>query len=81
MDLALGAKKVFVMMDHQTKTGESKIVQECTYPLTGVACVDRIYTDLAVLDITSDGLRVVEMAPGLTFDELQAVTSAPLLAP
>ena len=80
MDLALGAKKVFVMMDHQTKTGESKIVRECSYPLTGVACVNRIFTDLAVLDVTPDGLRVIEMAPGLTFDELQAVTSAPLLA-
>ncbi|MGJ9417588.1 CoA transferase subunit B [Massilia sp. CMS3.1] len=81
MDLALGAKKVFVMMDHQTKTGESKIVPQCTYPLTGVACVNRIYTDLAVLDVTLEGLRVVEMAPGLSFDELQAATSAPLLAP
>jgi 3-oxoadipate CoA-transferase beta subunit len=80
MDLALGAKKVYVMMDHQTRTGESKIVRECSYPLTGVACVNRIYTDLAVLDVTSDGLRVVEMAPGLTFDELQAATAAPLLA-
>jgi 3-oxoadipate CoA-transferase beta subunit len=80
MDLALGAKKVYVMMDHQTKTGESKIVRECTYPLTGVACVNRIYTDLAVLDVTTDGLRVVEMAPGLTFEELQTATSAPLLA-
>jgi 3-oxoadipate CoA-transferase beta subunit len=80
MDLALGAKKVFVMMDHQTKTGESKIVRECTYPLTGVACVNRIYTDLAVLDVTPEGLRVVEMAPGLSFDALQAVTSAPLIA-
>jgi len=79
MDLALGAKKVYVMMDHQTKTGESKIVPACTYPLTGVACVNRIYTDLAVLDVTPDGLRVVEMAPGLTFEELQAATAASLL--
>jgi len=79
MDLALGAKKVYVMMDHQTKTGESKIVPACTYPLTGVACVNRIYTDLAVLDVTPDGLRVVEMAPGLTFDALQAATAARLL--
>ena len=80
MDLATGAKQVFVMMDHQTKTGESKIVPGCTYPLTGMACVDRIYTDLAVIEINSDGLRVLEMAPGLTFEELQAATSAPLLA-
>ena len=79
MDLALGAKKVYVMMDHQTKTGESKIVPACTYPLTGVACVNRIYTDLAVLDVTPDGLRVVEMAPGLAFDQLQAATAARLL--
>jgi 3-oxoadipate CoA-transferase beta subunit len=81
MDLALGAKKVFVMMDHQTKTGESKIVRACSYPLTGVACVNRIFTDLAVLDVTPDGLRVIEMAPGLSFGELQAATSASLLAP
>ena len=81
MDLAIGAKQVFVMMDHQTKTGESKIVRRCTYPLTGIACVNRIYTDLAVLDVTAGGLRVADMAPGLTFAELQAVTDAPLLAP
>jgi 3-oxoadipate CoA-transferase beta subunit len=81
MDLAIGAKQVFVMMDHQTKTGESKIVRQCSYPLTGVACVNRIYTDLAVLDVTAAGLVVREMAPGLSFDELQALTDAPLLAP
>ena len=81
MDLAIGAKQVFVMMEHQTKTGESKIVERCTYPLTGIACVSRIYTDLAVLDVTPEGLRVREMAPGLTLADLQAVTAAPLLAP
>jgi 3-oxoadipate CoA-transferase beta subunit len=81
MDLAIGAKQVFVMMDHQTKSGESKIVAQCAYPLTGVACVDRIYTDLAVLDVTPAGLAVREMAPGLTFEQLQAVTGAPLLPP
>jgi 3-oxoadipate CoA-transferase beta subunit len=81
MDLAIGAKQVFVMMEHQTKTGESKIVERCTYPLTGVKCVSRIYTDLAVLDVTPQGLRVREMAPGLTLADLQAVTAAPLLAP
>lgn len=79
MDLAIGAKQVFVMMDHQTKTGESKLVEACSYPLTGVACVSRIYTDLAVIDVTRDGLRVREMAPGLTLADLQAVTAAPLL--
>jgi len=79
MDLAIGAKQVFVMMDHQTKTGESKLVDACSYPLTGVACVSRIYTDLAVIDVTREGLRVREMAPGLTLADLQAVTAAPLL--
>ncbi|MGJ7918503.1 CoA transferase subunit B [Massilia sp. LXY-6] len=81
MDLAIGAKQVFVMMEHQTKTGESKVVAQCSYPLTGIACVSRIYTDLAVLDVTPQGLRVREMAPGLTLADLQAVTAAPLLAP
>jgi len=79
MDLAIGAKQVFVMMDHLTKSGQSKIVQRCTYPLTGVACVNRIYTDLAVLDITLEGLRVREMADGLSFDELCRLTGVPLL--
>ena len=78
MDLAIGAKRVFVMMDHQTKSGESKIVARCTYPLTGVACVDRIYTDLAVVDVTAQGLRVREMVEGLTLDELQRMTGVPL---
>lgn len=81
MDLAIGAKQVFVMMDHLTKTGESKIVDKCTYPLTGVACVNRIYTDMAVLDVTPDGLAVREMAPGLTFEELQSATGTRLLPP
>jgi 3-oxoadipate CoA-transferase beta subunit len=80
MDLAIGAKQVFVMMEHQTKTGESKVVEHCTYPLTGIGCVSRIYTDLAVLDVTPQGLVVREMAPGLTLPDLQAVTAAPLLA-
>ncbi|MGK5021284.1 MULTISPECIES: CoA transferase subunit B [unclassified Janthinobacterium] len=79
MDLALGARKVFVMMDHQTKAGESKIVAQCSYPLTAVACVDRIYTDLAVLAVTPAGLLVCEMAEGLDFDELQARTGAALI--
>jgi 3-oxoadipate CoA-transferase beta subunit len=79
MDLAVGAKTTLVMMDHVTKSGAAKIVERCTYPLTGVACVSRIYTDLAVLDITADGVRVVAMAPGLSFDELQALTGVPLL--
>lgn len=81
MDLAIGAKRVFVMMEHLTKNGESKIVERCTYPLTGPACVSRIYTDLAVIDVTPKGLRVVEMVKGLDFDELVRLTGVPLLAP
>ena len=79
MDLAIGAKKVFVMMEHQTKSGVSKIVEYCTYPLTGIACVSRIYTDLAVIDVTPSGLRVVEMADGLSLGELQRLSGVPLL--
>jgi 3-oxoadipate CoA-transferase beta subunit len=80
MDLAVGAKKVFVMMEHQTKSGEAKIVERCSYPITGIACVARIFTDLAVIDVTSKGLRVLEMVEGLTLDELQRRTGAPLRA-
>ena len=79
MDLAVGAKRVFVMMEHLTKGGESKIVERCTYPLTGVGCVARIYTDLAVIDVTADGLVVSEMVDGLGFDALQRLTGAPLV--
>jgi len=68
-----------VMMEHQTKSGQSKIVEHCTYPLTGVACVNRIYTDLAVIDVTSRGLIVREIASGLGFDELVRLTGVPLL--
>ena len=78
MDLAIGAKRVFVMMDHVTKSGEPKIVARCTYPLTAMACVDRIYTDLAVIDVTTHGLTVVEIVEGLSFEELQRMTAAPL---
>jgi 3-oxoadipate CoA-transferase beta subunit len=78
MDLAIGAKRVCVMMEHTTKTGESKIVERCTYPLTGVACVNRIYTDLAVIDVTPRGLEVIETIEGLSLDELARLTAAPL---
>ncbi|RJF99211.1 CoA transferase subunit B [Noviherbaspirillum saxi] len=78
MDLAVGAKQVFVMMEHQTKSGESKIVAECTYPLTGIACVNRIFTDLAVIDVTPQGLVVREMIDDMSFDELQRITGVPL---
>ena len=81
MDLAIGAKKTFVLMEHTTKAGEPKIVERCSYPLTGLACVSRIYTDLAVIEVTADGLRVVERVDGLSQAKLQALTAAPLLAP
>jgi len=74
MDLAIGAKNVFVMMDHQTRSGESKIVAACSYPVTGLACVNRIYTDLAVIDVTRHGLVVIDITPGLDFAELARLT-------
>jgi 3-oxoadipate CoA-transferase beta subunit len=80
MDLAIGAKKTFVMMEHLTKAGKSKIVAACTYPLTGIACVSRIYTDLATIDITPQGLRVIDKVNGLDWAELQRLTGVPLLA-
>ncbi|KLE39510.1 3-oxoadipate CoA-transferase [Serratia sp. TEL] len=79
MDLAIGARKVYVMMDYLTKTGECKLVEQCSYPLTGLACVSRIYSDMAIIDITSDGPQVLELCPGLTFDTLQALTPIRLL--
>jgi len=78
MDLAIGAKRVFVMMEHLTKKGESKIVEACTYPVTGLACVNRIYTDLAVIDVTPRGLAVVEMVDGLSLAELQKLSGVPM---
>jgi 3-oxoadipate CoA-transferase, beta subunit len=80
MDLAIGAKKTYVMMEHLTKAGESKIVPACTYPLTGVGCVSRIYTDLATIDITPQGLRVIDMVEGLSLGELQRLSGVPLQA-
>ena len=79
MDLAVGAKKVFVMTNHVTKDGEPKIVRELTYPVTGKHCVDRIYTDLCVIDVTDSGLKVIEKVNGLSFTDLQAVTGATLI--
>ncbi len=78
MDLAIGAKKTYVMMEHVTKGGEHKIVGRCSYPLTGVGCVARIYTDIAVIDVTPGGLVVRETVEGLGHDELQKLTGAPL---
>lgn len=78
MDLASGARQVLVMMEHTTKSGEPKIVERCSYPLTGVSCVTRIYTDLAVIDVTPAGLQALEWVDGLSFDELCRLTAAPL---
>ena len=78
MDLAIGARRVFVMMEHLTRDGQSKLVEHCTYPLTGVSCVNRIYTDLAVVEVTPDGLRVIEMVDGLTLDELVRLSGVPM---
>ena len=80
MDLAIGARRTWVMMEHVTKSGEARLVQRCRYPLTGLACVTRVYTDLAVVDVTPRGFAVVAMAPGWTIDALQALTGAPLTA-
>jgi 3-oxoadipate CoA-transferase beta subunit len=78
MDLAAGAKRLWVLMEHTTKDGTSKIVRRCSYPLTAVGATSRVYTNLATLDITPTGFAVVDMAPGLTFENLQARTDAPL---
>ncbi len=78
MDLAAGAKRVFVMMDHRTKTGEAKIVERCDYPLTGPGVVTTIYTDLAVIDVAPDGLVAREIVDGLEFSELAGRTAAPI---
>lgn len=81
MDLAVGAKKVYVIMDHVSKNGDPKIVETLKLPITGEKCVNRIYTDLAVIDITEQGLMVRDMVDGLTFDELQSKTGAALRQP
>ncbi|MBO9376257.1 3-oxoacid CoA-transferase subunit B [Sphingomonas histidinilytica] len=78
MDLAIGAKQTFVMMELLTKQGASKLVERCTYPLTGLACVSRVYTDLAVFDLGPDGATVVEMVDGLTIEKLRELTGLPL---
>jgi 3-oxoadipate CoA-transferase, beta subunit len=78
MDLAAGARRLWVMMEHTTKDGRPKLVQRCSYPLTALACVRRIYTNLAVIDVADGGFTVIEMLPGLTPDALQARTGAKL---
>lgn len=78
MDLVAGVKTIYVITQHNTKSGESKIVKECTYPLTGKKVVSRIYTNLAVIDVTENGLYVRELAPDVTFEYLQKHTDAAL---
>lgn len=78
MDLAAGAKRLWVLMEHTTKSGEAKLVRKCTYPLTAPGAVKRVYTNLAVIDVTPTGFAVVDMVPGLTLQALQEVTDAPL---
>ena len=80
MDLAVGAKSTWVMMDLLTKTGECKVVKECSYPLTGLACVKRIYTDLCTLECTPQGLRLVDAVEGLSRAELERLVNLPIAA-
>ena len=79
MDIAAGAKKLIVCMEHTTRDGAPKIVKQCTYPLTGLNCVDTIVTDLSVIDVTPEGLILREIAPGWTVEEVQKLTGAPLI--
>ena len=78
MDLAVGAKSTWVMMDLMTKTGECKVVQACSYPLTGLACVKRIYTELCTLECTPQGLRLIDLVDGLSHAELEAMVGLPI---
>jgi 3-oxoacid CoA-transferase subunit B len=80
MDLVAGVQRVVVVMDHQNKHGESKILKECTLPLTGKGVVDRVITNLGVLDVVEGGLKIVETAPGVTEDDLRAATAGTIVA-
>ncbi|MEM6852599.1 MAG: CoA-transferase, partial [Pseudomonadota bacterium] len=79
MDLVAGVQRVVVVMDHTNKAGEPKILKECTLPLTGKACVDRIITDLGVFDVTDGGIRIVETAPGVTAEDIAQKTAAAIV--
>jgi 3-oxoadipate CoA-transferase, beta subunit len=78
MDLAAGARRIWIVMEHNTRDGEQRLLRRCTYPLTAAGCVKRVYTDLAVIDVTPKGFVVTDMVPGLSFDELQEKTGAEL---
>ena len=78
MDLAVGAKRIWIVMEHNTRSGESRLLRRCGYPLTAPACVKRVYTELGVFDVTEKGFVVIDIVPGLSFDELQSRTEAPL---
>jgi len=78
MDLAAGAQRIYVLMTHVEKSGAPRLLERCTYPLTGAGVVSRIYTDMAVIEVTPDGFRVMEMAPGITREALQAASGATL---
>jgi 3-oxoadipate CoA-transferase beta subunit len=80
MDLVAGVKNIYVITQHVTKKGQPKLLERCTFPLTGVGVVSRVYTDLAVIDVDEDGFRVVELAPGVDFDMVRERTGARLLA-
>jgi len=81
MDLVQGVKNIYVITQHTTKTGEPKLVEKCSYPLTGPGVVSRIYTNLAVVDVTPAGFQVIELAPGVTFEEVRSSTGASILPP